>query len=788
MKLHLPLMGAALSLAIGINAQTGRKAAINQSPPVNQIANPTYPNRGCGAQTPNAEWNNYFNQKVNEFIAGLPSGKTQAVNYTIPVIVHVIHTNQPVGTFPNLAQAQINSQITVLNQDFASNGLNSGNLPAVFASAKANTGISFCLATKSPTGALLAEPGIDRINANAMTAPLGSFPSKDPANAAYNTPTAFQNFIDGYIKPNTIWPATRYMNIWITNEQAAVGLLGYATFPVLTGTTIPGITGNGSNTTDGLWCWSKAFGSNTIYPAGTYDPTYNKGRTAVHEIGHWVGLRHTWGDGTCATDYCNDTPPSQTSNFGCPTHPYKLGTCAGNTTGEMFQNFMDYTDDPCMYIFTNDQTARIQTAMQYGTYRSQLSTSAATLCNLAAAAPVASMSIPTSACTNSAISTNNMSTGVPAPTFVWSSNPSTGVTFNPNNTATNPTINFTTPGSYTITVAATNTVGTNSNSKSITLSACVTPTTCADTLSNVSNTGTLSIYTAGSDTATPGCSPKAGFVAGNNCYGDKEKAEFYAASQYSGMSSPQIKGVIVLFYKNGTKGTGGNAASAVTMKIYSATNATTAPGALISQTATTLGTIVAATSVSSVTYCGSPAVTFSPAIIKPYRFNFTTPVNAPPTGGFYASLVLPTGNGDTAVVFNDNNATSTTSWEMWSDNTWHDIKTAWGGATDYHLAILPDMACAIPTGVRSNSILDNGISLYPNPSNGMVSLIATLPGTQTLEMTIHNALGQVVATSKYTGVTSNVFNIDLNGQSNGVYFVTINNGQEKIVKRLILNK
>ena len=335
--------------------------------------------RTCGTEAPSIEWDNWFNQKVDEFKSGLETGKSQMVNYTIPVVIHVIHGGQTVGTFPNLSQAQLNSQITVLNDDFAGTGFNVGNLPSVFATALSNTGVSFCLAVKNPTGGILTEPGIDRVNYNSITTTTSTtYPSKNPAATNYNTATKFQSFINGYIKPSTIWDPTKYMNIWITDEQSAVGLLGYATFP--SGTGLTGLSGFGTSTTDGLWCWSKAFGSNTIYPAGTYDPTYNKGRTATHEIGHWVGLRHIWGDGTCLTDYCNDTPPAQTSNFGCPTHPYKLGTCTGNTTGEMVMNFMDYTDDPCMYMFTNDQAIRIQTAMANGTYRSLLTSSSMSVC------------------------------------------------------------------------------------------------------------------------------------------------------------------------------------------------------------------------------------------------------------------------------------------------------------------------------------------------------------------------------------------------------------------------
>lgn len=777
MKLKIQLITAAFCLSYGINAQTGKIALKNNAAPV-ESSNIT--KRSCGTEKPSAEWDSWFNAKVEEFKANLASGKTQAVNYTIPVIVHVIHGGQAVGTFPNLAQGQINSQIAVLNADFAGTGLNNASVPAVFAAAKANTGVSFCLAQKDPNGVTLAEPGIDRI----------SYIAKgwaNPAAAAYNTPTTFQNYVNGTIKPGSIWDPTRYMNIWITDENAATGLLGYATFPA--GTGLVGLSGFGTATTDGLWCWSKSFGSNTIFPAGTYDPTYNKGRTATHEIGHWVGLRHIWGDGTCLTDYCNDTPPASTSNFGCPTFPFNVGVCAGNTTGEMTMNFMDYTNDPCMYMFTNDQTTRIQTAMANGTYRSLLSASSATLCTITAAAPTASFSMVGAGCTNSAVSVTNLTNGTPAPTYVWSSNPATGVTFNPNNTASAPTINFTTPGTYSITVAATNSLGTNSNTKVISITSCSAVVLCGDTITNISSTtGTLLVGTAGSDTTTPGCSPKAGYIMGTNCYGDKEKAEYFSTSLYSTITSPQIKSVIVIFYKDGTKGTGGNAATAVNLKLYNGTMASGPTGTAtpFGQVSANIGNILAVTATNSVNYVGQQPIVYTNPILRPYRYVLASPVNAPATNGFFASVTIPAAP-DTAVIMDDGSVATGTNWEYWSDNTWHNLATAWTGY-NASIAILPEMQCGITGVSNNNSILNNNISLHPNPSNGLVNIIATLPNSQTLEITVNNSLGQLISSSKHTGVTSNVFSLDLNDYSNGVYFVTINNGQEKIVKRLILSK
>lgn len=778
-NLHLTALTVALGFAVGV-AQTGKVASKNPPPSGNNgdgiIQN--FTQRACGTQPPSAEWDAAFNQKVQEFVANMAASKTSMVPYTIPVIVHVIHTGQALGTFPNLQQGQINSQITVLNQDFASNGLNVGNLPAVFNSAKANTDITFCLAQKNPSGGTLAEPGIERINATSIAAALtGTFTSKDPANAVYNNPTKFMAFVDGYIKPNTIWDPTRYMNIWVTNEQGAVGLLGYASFPI--GTGLVGITGNGGATNDGLWCYSAAFGSNSIFPGGSYTATYNKGRTAVHEIGHWVGLRHTWGDGTCATDYCTDTPPAQTANYGCPTHPYKLGTCSGNTTGEMFQNFMDYTDDACMYIFTNDQKTRIQTAMASGTYRNLLSTSAATLCTLAPAAPVSNFALTATTCVNAPKTPTNSSTGTPAPTFVWSSNPATGVTYNPNNTASAPAINFANPGTYTITCAATNSLGTNNSTKVIVASTCTTPAVgCNDTLTNFLNTDTLMVIR--SATTSPG------YVGGNNGYGDLAKAEWYSSTGL--VSTAKIMGGIVLFYRHATASIGTKGTSQIAFNVYNGNNTSGPTGAAVNGYTTPINTILASSpATSSVTYCGNPGLAFTSNIIRPFSFNFAAATNI--TGDFLMSVKLPTLTGDTVAIFTTSGNTSTfsTAWEQWSDNSWNKFNdgTSNSWQIDGSLAILPKIACI--TDVYNVNGISGNIAIFPNPSNGKFNFAITMPQPSDLNFTVINNIGQVVYTKVEKAVGNAVVGMDLSHLAKGIYFVNIiDNSGDKVTKKIII--
>ncbi|MCC6370230.1 MAG: T9SS type A sorting domain-containing protein [Bacteroidia bacterium] len=402
--------------------------------------------RGCGTPPPGQQWDNWFNIQVDAYKQSQANGTAKAAPYVIPVVVHVIHGGQNIGNFPNITQTQINSQISILNNDFAGTGLGASSLPTVFSGLKANTNITFCLAKLDPNGNCLPEPGIDRVDYRQFTTVNPNNPSSSAAFIAY---------FDANIKPGTIWDPKRYLNLWVSDVSAAAQLLGYATFPG--GTGLSGLSGFGGPSNDGVWVHCKSFGN-----VGSLNSPYDKGRTATHEIGHWLGLRHIWGDGACATDYCTDTPPAQTDNFGCPTHPYKLGVCSGNTTGEMFQNFMDYTDDGCLALFTNDQNTRIQTAMANCIYRNQLTASAATLCTIPTAAPDALFTMSSnSICVDSAVVMTNQSTGGPCPLYVWSVNPASGYSFVPSSgtVQANPKIKFTAVGFYTITLSATNASG-----------------------------------------------------------------------------------------------------------------------------------------------------------------------------------------------------------------------------------------------------------------------------------------------------------------------------------------
>lgn len=224
----------------------------------------------------------------------------------IPVVVNVLYRT----TAENISLAQIQSQIDVLNQDFNAQNSDYNQVPALFSGVKANVGISFVL---------------DQVIRKSTT------------KSSWGTRDACKKTKQGGLDPTS--PTTK-LNLWVATIGG--GILGYAQFP------------GGSSATDGVVIDSKYFGvtsnSGSSYP-------YNLGRTATHEVGHWMNLRHIWGDATCGSDLVSDTPVHNTANYGVPTYPH-YSTCSG-TPVEMTMNYMDYTDDRGMYMFSTGQKARM---------------------------------------------------------------------------------------------------------------------------------------------------------------------------------------------------------------------------------------------------------------------------------------------------------------------------------------------------------------------------------------------------------------------------------------------
>ena len=287
---------------------------------------------------------NWLQQKMLEKFSGR-NQQTQAPPYKVPVVVHIIHNGEALGTGTNIPDAQILSQMSVLNEDFKRLNADASNTPAEFASVAGSMDIEFVLAKQNPEG--LATSGIVRVQ---------------------GTKTGWTVDDNYELKSQDYWPAEDYLNIWVCN--LVDDLVGYAQLPE---STLPGLENSSTNRlTDGVVIWHRAFGS---VDDGNFDldSNFNKGRTVTHEVGHIFGLRHLWGDGSgCGDDYVTDTPTQNGSTSGCPANPQSTCSPAHN---KMFQNFLDYTDDACMNLFTQGQVDRMMVVVENSPRRASLLTS-----------------------------------------------------------------------------------------------------------------------------------------------------------------------------------------------------------------------------------------------------------------------------------------------------------------------------------------------------------------------------------------------------------------------------
>lgn len=265
-----------------------------------------------------------------------------------------------------------------------------------------------------------------------------------------------------------------------------------------------------------------------------------------------------------------------------------------------------------------------------------------------------------------------------------------------------------------------------------------------------------------------------GYVNGSNCWLDTEKANYFAGTTYSNVVvSPSITAVAVGFFKQGNFGTSGST-STVAVNFYAGTMASGPTGPSLASATASLSQIIAAQT--------------STVPFFTYTFTLASPV-ALPLGGFFAAITTPTASGDTVVVLNQGSSSpSNLGWERESDNLWYNM-TVWGAGYKANLAFYPVICGSnITTGISKNLGLSKDVSIMPNPSTGLVNVAITLPNSQDLSLTVTNALGQVIVNNKYNSVMNEVVSLDLTNQSNGVYFVTVSNGKDKMVQRLILNK
>jgi hypothetical protein len=285
---------------------------------------------------------------IEQFEHWLSSKRVEAftmlnTTYKIPVVIHIIHTGEPVGEGFNYSAERIESQIRTLNEDFrrkdGTPGFNSHPDGE-------DSQIEFVLAQIDPEGN--PTDGFVRIDRNLV----------DP-------PSGVSDFITLCSK-YSYWDPEQYLNIWCMDIGLHGIYTGKSSFPT---STLDGLPAEDDDAlSDGIFINAINFGQgeNTV-------ANLDMGRTLTHEMGHFLGLLHTFGQaGNCDySDYCEDTPPISSATYGCPAQ--KPVAC--DSRSAMIENYMDYSSDRCMNIFTKDQVARMHIVLENSPRRKSLLTS-----------------------------------------------------------------------------------------------------------------------------------------------------------------------------------------------------------------------------------------------------------------------------------------------------------------------------------------------------------------------------------------------------------------------------
>lgn len=265
-------------------------------------------------------------------------GESRGAVLTIPVVVHVLWNSEE----QNISDEQVISQIDGLTEDFRLQNFDAPDENHPFWYESQDTYIEFCLAQQDPDG--FETDGINRV-----WTPVEFWTEDQTDEMKFSEYGGVDN-----------WDPTSYLNIWVIEPSPDMGLLGWATFPDELET---------SPELDGVVIRNNAFGF-----LGTVESPNDLGRTGTHEVGHWLSLRHIWGDETCGDDFVDDTPPAFEANYGCPEFPLNPNSkCGTDEYGEMFMNYMDYVDDACMNMFTTGQAVRMDGAIEnyrFGLYDS----------------------------------------------------------------------------------------------------------------------------------------------------------------------------------------------------------------------------------------------------------------------------------------------------------------------------------------------------------------------------------------------------------------------------------
>lgn len=707
----------------------------------------------------------------------LGAGRMAAPVITIPVIVHVVHNGEAVGTGRNISAAQVQAQLITLNEDFrrlpGTRGFNNNPVGA-------DIEIEFCLATVDRQGQTMAEPGIDRINGN---------------RASWD-----RDEIEGVLKPSSYWDPDKYFNIWVVDFTSAERLLGYAQFP--SQSSLPGIPTASPASTDGVVVTYRSFGNAEKGNFPVLQAPYNLGRTLTHETGHWLGLRHIWGDANCGDDFCGDTPPQASESRGCQVGRI---SCGG---ANMVQNYMDYSDDGCFNIFTIDQKARMRAVMEVSPRRNSLLTS--NVCGtLVVGKPQPNFRAETRrVLLGGQVRFSDLSGGFPT-RWEWTFEGGTPTT----STERNPTVTYNQPGKFRVTLVVANSAGQSDPLVRTEYIEVLNVGLCAE-LTNFSGTPTVLREPNGT-----------GYVAGQNSKRTQAVSEFFDNSLgYSNLAGASLKFGVAKAAR------GANSESVVTVTVWNGRGFQNGPGAILEQKDVPLRVIL-----DDVTNNRPTVVTFDRNV---------------PIGGlpFHIGVSLPYATGDTVALVTSSNGESlfATAWRQNRQGDWlryadslglnvaHNIGARIGMKSSVQVAssaifinpgetvtlnargasvftwtgtglntTLGPQVVASPTQTTSYtvsgtgldlctaqavvqvyvragvvtstpSLIDQALTVTPNPSDGQINVSVSSPSRGALTLSVRSLTGAEIIRRSYQK-TTDVFqqSLDLHTAPGGIYVLEV---------------
>jgi len=676
------------------------------------------PNRATEVQAYEATIQNWITNQAN-------NPTTQAV-ITIPVVVHVVYNT----TAENITDNQVLSQIQVLNEDYSLTNPDASSIPSAFNSVKANCEIQYCMATVDPNGN--PTNGIRRVSTSTTT---------------FSTNDAVKFTAQG---GDNAWPTTQYLNLWVCDLSG--GLLGYGEFP----------TANATNTF-GLVMDYQCFGSNyTSYGSGfTFTNGFDRGRTATHEIGHCFNLRHIWGDdGSACTgsDLCADTPNQADENYGCPTFPSNASCSNG---GDMSMNYMDYTNDACMYMFTLNQKARMLAVLNSAPYNALQNSAACQSSSSGVDGGISAIISPgTSLCGTSFVPQvtlrNSGTTTLTSATINYRIDANTNQTFSwTGSLATNATANVTLP-------SMTTTVGTH---------------TFTAFTSNPNNTTDV------------------------NTANDQQQRTFTVSS--SGQNLPYSEGFESTTFPQGGMTLNNPDAATTWARTTLAAKTGSASAFMDNFDYNANGEIdemiLPNLNLTSVT---NPVMTFQVA----YRL-YTDPAAATPFSDTLRVWISTDCGTTWTQIYGKWSSTLATVTPVFSTTEFVPTATQWRletlslsayqsysnvmikfrHATQYENNLYIDDINIQNTTDVQNLVMTNDVQMYPNPSTGVINMDVNLFNRDNLTINVTNSIGQRVSQVSDENTFGGHYVIDLSNEPNGVYFIEVQTGTEVTTRRVVIS-